>query len=376
MYYVYRISSAYDGFTPKKIQSRLVDVRYLEYNWNQYYDQLEKGDIVFTFFTGKGILSGVYLISKIVEIKGGKKARGKVLKYDMENPIIPTEEFSQIKNLIFTRPRGSVFVIPPSIDPFFDKVLSKEVLSDIEIFEKVDCRNCKYKEDFRKCPIFSPEYMINWNKEVKLRIRRARVNDIISPFWILPRQSWWMKLSYSQHIISKIFYAFKSGYDLYARLFAEGIVIAVKRDDSFNNIEFDFITNIPLSPEKKADGELDRVDLVCSILSSILNLPYIKNMLVLSKPISRREYKILGKSSSDFVNDYFQFLEWNTKQSLDNKKLLIVDDVVTEGKTLMIFAKKIHKRYPKAQLYVATCGVMAKKRNMTLLAVKRYEWKW
>ena len=371
MYYVYRISSSYNGFTPKKILSRLVDVRYLEYNWNQYYDQLEKGDIVFTFFTGRGILPGIYLISKIVEIKGAKKAKGKVLRYDMEKPIIPGEEFNRIKNLIFTRPRGSVFVIPPSIDPFFDKVLSKEILSDIEIFEKVDCRNCKYEEDFRKCPIFSPEYMINWNKEVNLRI--PGLNNLISPFWILPRQSWWMKLSYGQHIISKIFYAFKAGYDLYARLFTEGIVIAIKRHDYFNKLRFDFITNIPLSPEKKTAGELDRVDLVCSILSVILDLPYIKNMLVLSKPISRREYKFLGKSSSDFVKDYFQFLEWNTNRSLDNKKILIVDDVSTEGKTLMTFVKKIHERYPKAQLYVATCGVMAKKRNMTTLAIKRYE---
>jgi len=369
MYYVYRISSSYDGFTPKKIESRLVDARYLEYNWNQYYDQLEKGDIVFTFFTGGEVLPAVYLISKIVEIKGDKKAKGKVLRYDMENPLIPVEEFLQIEDLVFTRLRGSVFVVPPSLDRFFDKVLSREVLSDIEIFEKVDCRHCGYK-DLRKCAIFSPEYMINWNKEVDLRI--PGFSNIISPFWILPRQSWWMKLSYSQHIISRIFYAFKSGYDLYARLFAEGILIAMERDETFSKVKFDLITNIPLSPEKKTAGELDRVDLVCSILSSILGSLYLKNVLVLSKPISRREYKFLGKSSLEFANDYFRFLEWNSKQSLDDKKILVADDVITDGKTLTTFAKKIHEKYPKAQLYVATCGIMAKMRNMTPLAIRGY----
>lgn len=212
--------------------------------------------------------------------------------------------------------------------------------------------------------------MINWTKEVDLRI--LGLSNIVSPFWILPRQSWWMKLSYSQHIISRIFYAFKSGYDLYARLFAEAIIIAIERNDCFKKVKFDFVTNVPLSPEKKAAGELDRVDLVCSILNLILGLPYLKDALVLSKPISRREYKFRGKSSSEFSGDYFRFLEWNMKQSLDDKRILVVDDVITDGKTLTTFAKKVHEKYPKAQLYVATCGVMAKMRNMTPLSIRRY----
>jgi len=371
MYYVYRISSSYDGFTPKKIRKRMKDERYLEYSWNQYFDQLAKGDIVFTFFTGRGVLPGVYLISKIDEIKEGKKAKGKVLEYNMKQPVIPLEEFNRIKRLVFTRPRGSVFVIPPSVYPIFEKTLSKQVLSDIEIFEKVDCRNCSFEEDFRRCPIFSPEYLVNWNKEVDLRI--PGLNGIVSPFWILPKQSWWMKLSYGSHNISKIFYAFKSGYDLYGRLFAEGIIIAIKRNEGFRRIKFDLMTNIPLSPEKEAAGESDRVDLICSVLKSVIGVRNIKNMLVLSEPISRRGYKFMGKTSSDFVKDYFRFLEWNKNLNLNDKKVLIVDDVVTDGKTLITFAKKIHKRYPKAQLYAATGGIMAKKRNMTHLAVKRYQ---
>ena len=162
LYYVYRISSSYDGFVPKKIPARLIKKRYLVYNWFQYFDQVERGDIVFTFFTGRGVLPGIYLISKIVEVdRSERKAKGKVLRYDPEKPIIPKEEINEIQHLIFTRPRGSVFVIPPMLYPFFDKILLKEIVSDIEIFEKVDCGNCKFKEDFTRCPIFGPEYIIN-----------------------------------------------------------------------------------------------------------------------------------------------------------------------------------------------------------------------
>jgi len=54
VYYVYRISSSYDGFTPSKIPEK-VSKGYIIYNWLQYFDQVEVGDIVFTYFTGKGV---------------------------------------------------------------------------------------------------------------------------------------------------------------------------------------------------------------------------------------------------------------------------------------------------------------------------------
>lgn len=137
--------------------------------------------------------------------------------------------------------------------------------------------------------------------------------------------------------------------------------------------KFDYITNIPLSPDKHKVKELDRVDAVCLHLTKLLEIPYVKNMLILSRPISRRLYKFLGKTSTQFINDYFRFLKWNKKCSIDFKNILVVDDVVTDGKTLTAFARKIHERYPNARLYAATCGIMAKKGNMKQVVIKKYE---
>ena len=135
-------------------------------------------------------------------------------------------------------------------------------------------------------------------------------------------------------------------------------------------MKFDYIINVPLSPDKKTDGELDRVDLVCEILSQVLNVSYAKNVLVLTQPISRRDYKRRGLNYR-FATDYFNFLHWRTSYSLDNKNILIVDDVITDGKTLKTIAKKALNRYPHARLYAATCGLMAKMRNMTSRAIKK-----
>ena len=251
MYYIYRISSSYNGFIPKIIEDRLTDDNYLIYNWYQYYDQLELNDIVFTYFTGKDIISGVYLISRISEIIGDKKAKGRVIDYSTSTPILTRNNLAKEWNRIFTRPRGSVFVIPPASEPFFDKLLKRQVISEIEILDKFDCLNCIQENDFdfHSCPIFGIENLVNWNLEANLSIPKYK--EIVSPFWIIPKQSWWLKISWKEHIISKLFYALKSGYELYTRLFAEAMSIVMETDDRFRNLNFDFIINVPLSPDKK-----------------------------------------------------------------------------------------------------------------------------
>lgn len=183
-----------------------------------------------------------------------------------------------------------------------------------------------------------------------------------------------MKISYSQHVPSRIFYAFKSGYELYANLFAEGIINAIENDSRFRTLKFNYIINIPLSPDKIENGELDRVDSICTKLSKMLGVSYLRNALILSSPISRRVYRWRSQNVK-FDNDYYEKLVWKIDLSLDNKIILIVDDVVTDGRTLKTFARKIHSRYPRAILYAATGGIMAKKRNMTWQTIRQYQFK-
>lgn len=370
MYYVYRINSSFDGFTPKIIENRLVDDHYLIYNWNQYYDQLERNDIVFTYFTGRGVRQGIYLISRISDMLGNKRARGKVITYEKEAPILTRNDLDDEYDRIFTRPRGSVFVIPPISELFFDRILEKEVISDVQILDKVDCENCFEREnfDFHGCPIFGREYMINWDQEADISI--SGYEDVISPFWIHPKQSWWMKTSWKEHMVSRLFYTLKSGYELYVNLFAEGIIIAIETNSRFRNLDFNYIINVPLSPDKKEAGELDRVDEICKILADALKVQYIRNGLVLTHRISRRDYKRRGLNHR-FRTDYFRFLSWGARCSLDSKNVLVVDDVITDGKTLATVAKKIHQLFPNANLYAASCGLMAKVRNMTRRAISR-----
>jgi hypothetical protein len=155
LYFLYRISRSYDGFTPDKIRNRMGPKETFKYNWPQYFDQIERGDIVFTYFVGKGVKKGVYFIAKITKRSSPNIAEAKVLTCDIKNPILSDSDLSPYKEAIFNRPRGSVFAIPTFLDPIFDEVLKCNVISDIKITEQIDCYTCFQKKQYKceKCSI-------------------------------------------------------------------------------------------------------------------------------------------------------------------------------------------------------------------------------
>jgi predicted amidophosphoribosyltransferase len=166
------------------------------------------------------------------------------------------------------------------------------------------------------------------------------------------------------------FYSFKAGYKSFARLFAYGILKAIRNHPQMARLKYDRILGVPLSPRKKEDGEFDRVSELCKIISKELGVPYVKTGLSLSKSISRRSYKLMGKGREQFVNRYSEYL--HVKTFLKNKKVLLIDDVVTDGLTLRTVTMKILERYPSAVIYGATAGIMAKQYNMTSQVIRKF----
>ena len=370
MQYLYRISSSYDGFTPQRIGERLIQQMYITYNWREYFDNLERGDIVFTYFTGPRVRKGIYLISKIVKINKDKKVTGRVLRYDQDKSLVNDVDLRAYGHQIFTRPRGTVFVIPPSLRIIFEDLNEILGISEVEIHPNINCPECVGKSRLvcEKCPIMSPNFLIKWEDEVRLQLRK--IVEITSPFWIIPRQSHWIKKSISEHPLSQMFYSFKAGYEKYSMLFGLGILQAISYHQGFDVTKFDYILGIPLSPDKKK-MEFDRVAELCKIISKGLHVDYRRSCLTLSSAISRKAYKRMDMEHK-FRKDYYSFLQIS-KLDLNNKVVLLIDDVVTDGATLQVAAKKIRDMYPDCQIYAATAGTMAKKKNMTARVIRKYK---
>tara|TARA_Y100000310_G_scaffold335051_1_gene416167 strand:+ start:2517 stop:3638 length:1122 start_codon:yes stop_codon:yes gene_type:complete len=372
MKFLYKINSSYDGFSPDKIKERK-NGAFLKYNWREYFDDVNEGDIIFTLFKGRGIKRGIYLVSKVTQkIIPSKSIICKIIHYDENQPLIEPSEFSKYERQLIPRPYGAVYVIPPFLDIEFEKIQKEITISEIDVGTKIYCKNCldNNANGCENCLIFNKKYLIKWGNEVKLKT--PYIEQSISPFWVLPYQSHWIKTNIRQHAISQIIYAFKAGYKKYANLLALGIKKEIEIDPIFNEITFDFIVGIPLSPKKKTNGEIDRVAEICTILKKMINVKYIPDALLLTNHISRREYKSLDIEYK-FSSDYYTFLKINTPDDLSNKKILLIDDIITDGKTLSIAAKKIKEKFSNCQIYSATAGIMAKKRNMKFDVIKKFK---
>ena len=370
MKYLYKINSSYDGFTPEKIEERMEKGTFLTLNWREYFDEVELGDFVFAYFTGNGVTNGVYLICKVSRKLSNKKVLSRVLRYNQNKPLISPRVFGKYQKNIMNRPIGSVFVIPSFLDITFEALQKKVTISEIEMKEDANCYKCKLKS-CAECPLLNPNFLIKWNTEVALKI--PSLDLIVSPFWVIPRQSHWMKKTITEHPISRIFYDFKLGYKAYAKLFAYGILRAIENDPRFSNIRFDYILGVPLSPEKKKNHEVDRVVELCKIISDETKIPYLPKALTLAAHITRREYKRLGKTT--FVHDYYAKLKIVVSGSLNNRTILIIDDVMTDGVTFSVISNKIKDSYPDCCIFAASAGIMAKVDNMSLNAYKKFKQK-
>ena len=370
MKYLYKINSNYDGFTPAKIEERMEKATFLTLNWKEYFDDVELGDFVFVYFTGKPAANGIYVICKVSKKLNGKKVLTRILRYSQNKPLISPTIFKKYQKKIMNRPIGSVFVIPSFLDITFEAIREKVTISEIEMKEDANCYECETK-NCSECSLLKPNFLIKWESEVALSI--PSLEQIISPYWIIPRQSHWMKRTISEHPISRIFYDFKSGYKAFARLFANGIFKEIQDDTRFNSVRFDYILAVPLSPEKKKNHEVDRVAELCKILSEETGIPYLPNKLSLTAHIIRREYKREGKTT--FANDYFNNLRIASSIPLDGKTVLVVDDVITDGVTLGTISKKIKDRYQTCRVFGASAGIMAKVDNMVPNAYKKFRQK-
>jgi hypothetical protein len=155
---LYRIDSRFDGFTPEEIPNRAQN-NYLTCNWNQYFDEVTRGDIIFTFFIGSNQPRGIYLIAK-VKFPNRNEVKAKVLDFTADKPIVSQDDIAKYLPMILNRPRGSVFAVPPFLDAIFDRILHDRISSDIEISEDIDCYSCFEKKEFPcdTCSIFDWDY--------------------------------------------------------------------------------------------------------------------------------------------------------------------------------------------------------------------------
>jgi predicted amidophosphoribosyltransferase len=152
---------------------------------------------------------------------------------------------------------------------------------------------------------------------------------------------------------SELFYRFKTGEKSLAFPLALGMDGTLRKRKA---IDFDCLVPIPLSPDKARANEIHRTRLLAAELSDLMGIETV-DCLSLSRPVSKRRLLALSQTRAGFRDKYYDALSVDTKVT-GSKRLLLIDDVATEGTTLGCAFRRIRKFHPNAEVSAATAGQM------------------
>ena len=362
-YYMYRINPAYDGFFPSTIPDR-ISRGIMKYNWAAYVENLERGDIILTYFTGTGCRAGIYGVSVVRDVDN---VTARLLRYscDDRNPLISVKCNRALFERIRTRPRGAEVVVPNSCELIVYKVLAND--------EELMAEAAKWNVGLPGSTIigrvsYREIAIVNIQNDLSAPVQNKK---LISTFWIRPKQASWIRRSPPWlYRISSIFGSFKSGDMTWLEYFASKMVKQIRGAVPKAKSKFGVVIGVPLNEKKRSSGEVDRVSKLAKSVSERIGVPYME-VFKLNGDISRRLYKRMGLSSSYFRKQYMKQLEIITQQELkdlinSSRGILLIDDVYTDGVTTATVVDALKQKFPNREVDVtiATLGIMAKQNNM------------
>jgi predicted amidophosphoribosyltransferase len=337
--FLYKIYSNFDGFTPRQIPKRLQRGRFLSLRWNRYLDSVDVGAECWIYFHGHHAFSpGVYVYGYISSVdRGGKLATLRVREHRVDRPLTDRETTTRIANAVSVRYR-QVFLWPDewNVIPACGISSCRSRLCD-------DC------EIWKAIPIIDPGHFA---------APAGIAAFVVAPaYWIIPNRCY----VYREHKrtaswtdrISHVFGEFKLGEKAYAYPLARGMFEALKRR---NELEFDAIVPIPLSPDKETAGEVHRTRLLSQELGRLLGVP-VRDYLSLATAVSKRRMQAAGYTLTEFRQRYLGALAAHEKTK-ELERVLLVDDVITSGSTTWCATRRLLEQHESLGIVVASAGQM------------------
>jgi hypothetical protein len=347
--YVYKIWSGYDGFAPSKIAARVHEEDFLDLSWSHYIDVVEEDDDVWVFFKGaRGFAPGIYAKGVVYS---SDTAAGRVTLRLTERsqsvPIVSGALNDYIENLVQPR-RRQVFVLP-----------ADRQTPGWCTMARPGAPSCARK-DCQHCPLWQRLPRIRKSDfERPHRLLTTVYTNFVPGYWAVPRRSF---IEQAPRPIRKgirrtrdLFKRFKAGEEA----LAFPLAAAVHRQLEINGLmPLDGIVPVPLSPEKAAKGELDRVLALARELSALADSPII-DALSLEGAISRTAMKAQQVGYGAFEAAYQAALRVDVVRLPESGRILVLDDTCTEGSTLRVIGRAIRKARPALELYASSATLMA-----------------
>ncbi|MDI1235705.1 MAG: ComF family protein [bacterium] len=223
----------------------------------------------------------------------------------------------------------------------------REYLRDIiELFYPRICCGCG-------TPLLNGEDIICLNCHIKLprtEFEFQPENPVEKLFWgRLPIQHassflYFRKNGLSQRLIHQLKYKghFEIGYHL-------GYLFGQEIKSSFLKLNIDFIAAVPLHPSKIKQRGYNQSDEIAKGFSSATEIPFFPNLIRRTESTETQTKKKRYHRWENIENKF----ELNPGIDIQNKHILLIDDVITTGATLEACGKSILE-IKKAQLSIAS----------------------
>jgi hypothetical protein len=337
--FIYKIYSGYDGFTPRRIPDRLTEDNHLRLGWKLYLDAVAVGDEVWTYFHGPHhFANGVYVQATVTRILRDEMAViVRVLEHATDQPLTDPETTARVATI--AAPYGrQVFLLP------------EELLSTPTCTLATTAKSCAQRRCV-ECSAWNGLYRV----EPSTVRRPARLGPNIKPFapayWVIPARCAFTNLRREIRQTTELFYRYKVGEEALAYPLALGIAEALRVRDT---VAFDGIVPVPLSPDKREAGELDRAGRLAEELSELVGVP-VQRLVSLSAPISKRA---LATTAYQFERQYRSLLGVDASQARALRSVLVVDDVSTHGSTIETIASALWEANRDLAIGTASAGQM------------------
>lgn len=123
------------------------------------------------------------------------------------------------------------------------------------------------------------------------------------------------------------------GHKEYCRSFGK----ALYNITEINNLQFDIITSVPLSPARKKLRRYNQSQLVAQELSSFCGIKYQETLVKIKE--NKEQHSLKRQERENNVKGVYGILNCN----IANKNILLCDDIVTTGNTLAECARVLLK---------------------------------